>query len=358
MNTSRQTKSSLAAFPAPRSSRREEALNYLFRVPSSASHVEVSLLTSAATGHRSSCVLECASLTAISPVPQPPRVLEGSVVPLPEINARVMRATAVPQPRIQRSPDVQMLVIRDADFWDWRTLPNPFQAFQTKAGNARSRRNNPRHYVRAFRTARNHQATFGPASKDIRADWNCWSLKFSQSEHHVFSVVPTFSGSLWRLITPSSASNSGSLWTSVALSRCAVAATNASAKETLCAAFNFAASPHSASSECSQWTGCCFTQAINFSADSAPCSLVRMYCNSASETNEAWSDTRPSQAAATCASTSSAPGSLSASANQAEVSSTTLSTRPLLGAILQQRLNFFQNRLGFSAHALNHNRIA
>ncbi len=158
------------------------------------------------------------------------------------------------------------------------------------------------------------------------------------SPARVQAVLPAFGGRPCSFITPASASNSGSLWISTASSRCAVAATNASAKETLCAAFNFAASPQSASSECNHWTGCCFTHATNLAADSAPCSFARMYWSSVSETKEEWMATRPSHAAATCASTSSAPGSLSASANQAEVSSTTLSTRPLLGAIFQQRL--------------------
>ena len=92
--------------------------------------------------------------------------------------------------------------------------------------------------------------------------------------------APVFGGNGCNLMMPWSAANSGSLCTSVASQRLAVAATNASANETLCPAFNFAASPQRASSECSHWTGCCFTQATSAAADSAPCSFVRMYWSS------------------------------------------------------------------------------
>src|ERR1035441_3147637 len=90
-------------------------------------------------------------------------------------------------------------------------------------------------------------------------------------------AFPGFGGNGWSLMMPLSASKSGSLWTSVAPRRWAVAATNASANDTLCAAFNLAASPQSASSECSHWIGHAFILASAAAASAALRSWVVMY---------------------------------------------------------------------------------
>ena len=127
---------------------------------------------------------------------------------------------------------------------------------------------------------------------------------------------------------PLSASKSGSLWTSVALRRCAVAATNASANDTLCAAFNLAASPQSVSSECSHSIGQAFILASAAAASEALRSWVVMYSTSVSVANERWMTLRPSYASTRYDSTTSAPASSSRNAKHADVSKTNASATP------------------------------
>ena len=206
-------------------------------------------------------------------------------------------------------------------------------------------------------------------------------------------------------MTPASATNSESLWISTASTRLAVAATKASAKETLCAAFNFAASPHKALSDWCHRTGLSSTDSRSSRALSTPSFCVVMYSNSVSETKEECSVASPSIASSKYVSTSSAPGSSCDQVSQAEVSRRTslltsalrrpvseqgfqqtaagkqtapapdgFSWRRVLlvvrhAGLLQlpqhftlllrrQRLDLFQNRLGFRAYALNFTRSA
>src|ERR1017187_5532298 len=165
------------------------------------------------------------------------------------------------------------------------------------------------------------------------------SFQFSWFSGHVFAA---FGGRPCSLITPASASNSGSFGTSVASSRCAVAATNASAKEILCAALNFAASSHRASSEWCHWTGNFRRAVLIRAALSAPRSYVRIYRTSVRVTKDAWSSTSPRLPALSKLCTRSKPASLSASVMNAEVSSKNESaTRALLPAGFEPGLIVF-----------------
>ena len=146
-----------------------------------------------------------------------------------------------------------------------------------------------------------------------------------------------FGGSRNSLTTPLSASNFGSLCTKVAFKRCASAATNESAKETLCAAFIWAAALQRASSEWCQATGCDFANANSSAACCASRSCVRIYSSSVSVTKLAPICALPSHASARRDSTCSAPGSFSSSVIQAEVPKTKSSAIcPLLGSFLLQ----------------------
>ncbi len=92
--------------------------------------------------------------------------------------------------------------------------------------------------ARMLQKVGNPSEAFQQFQEDVRA--SRVGCRFPSSLFRGY-ILPGYGGSECNLITPFSASNSGSLENSVAASRCAGTATNASAKESLCTAFTSAA---------------------------------------------------------------------------------------------------------------------
>jgi hypothetical protein len=216
---------------------------------------------------------------------------------------------------------------------DWRTRPSRSPASLPAAGSVCTRTSNrtpsPLHPplpACADRKARNRRATSSRSATGARAGWPArlsphWtSWPFLAPQVVAAAPATVLGGRGWRLMTPLSASNSGSLCTNVAFSRCAVAATHESANDNLWRTLSSAAETHNASSEWCHWRGNFRMAALIRAAFSAPRSYVRTYLTSVRLTKEAWSASSPRRAALRRYCTRSKPGSLSASVMNAEVS--------------------------------------